>query len=98
MVKASRPVNTAGDFVARQWRGENMREAVVFIHHLFDRHAAERADIERLSARGGIESGAVEINTRAIRARIGDASPEFFEVTVVVVEALGHGFVANCTV
>jgi len=30
-----------------------MRDAVLFHHHLFDGHAAERADVERLAAEVG---------------------------------------------
>src|SRR5439155_26320049 len=54
----------------------------------------ECADVDRLTAGRGIESGAVERHPRAVVAPLdgGDRRIELAEIGIVVVEAIGHTY------
>ena len=69
VVEAARPVDDAGDPVARQRCLEDMGDAIALVHHVQDGDAAEPAGVERLAAGGGVEGGAVEVDPAAVGVR-----------------------------
>src|SRR5260370_41093168 len=98
VIEAPLPVDDAGDFGLSQRGAQNGRNpAIVVIHHLAHRHTAERAGVERLPARSGIERCPVQVDAPVVRARIDDASPEFSQITVAVGKAIRH-WIDNWTV
>src|SRR5262249_32073972 len=66
--------------------------AVILVPDLDDAEGTERAGVERLSARGGIERRAVERDDGAAAARLDalDAGVKFPKIRVGVVQAVGH--------
>ena len=67
--------------------------AVLVVDDVDDADAAERADVERLAAGGGIEARAIEDDDRAAVAAL-DARDRRVELTAVrigVIQAVGHG-------
>ena len=75
-------------------RGKHVSDAAVLgIEDVDDGQSAERASVERLSARGRIESGAVEGDERASVAlrRAGDRRVKLAEVRIRVIQPIGHG-------
>ena len=90
VIEAARPVDAASDFVASHRSGGDVRDPLVLLNHFEDRDAGNHTQVVRLAARGGIESGLIEIEAAAVRASLNDAPPELSEVAVVVVQARGH--------
>ncbi len=67
-----------------------MRDAIAFIDHLDYRPSAQLAGIERLATRRGIKRRAIQIDALPVRTRVYHASPEFGEITIVIIEPLCH--------
>ncbi len=67
-----------------------MRNPRILVDNFVHTHAAKCADVERLTAGGWIKRSAVQIDAPKIRARVNDTSPEFGQIAVVVIQAIGH--------
>ena len=62
VIEAAGPIDGALDRLARQGRGKAVGDAIVLVHHIDHRDAADGAGIEGLPAGGGVEGGAVEVD------------------------------------
>jgi len=67
-----------------------MGDAILFIDHVPDRHARQRAQVEGLSARSGIEGSAVEVHAPAVVGCLNDARAKLAEITILIVETFGQ--------
>jgi len=67
-----------------------MRDPAVFIHYVCDVDSAQLSDVERLATRSRIEGRAIQVSPQAIRARFNDTGPEFRQIAVVIIKAIGH--------
>ena len=76
----------------RDYAIENVQDLVALIHNVDDASLAERACVERLTARGRIEGGTIQDRRRlAIQiAHVHNACVELQHAGVGVIEALGH--------
>src|SRR5579862_9279988 len=90
VIEAPTPVDHAGDLTRGQRGAQHMRDASVLIYYFDDVDAAQLAGIERLAARGRIKSRPVQIDSLLLRARVHDASPEFRQIAVLVVQPIRH--------
>jgi hypothetical protein len=93
VVEPPRGVDRARHRVAdrrRQRRGQQVGDAVVLVHHVDDRHAAQGAEVVRLATRGRVERRPVQIDAPPVVGQVGDAGGEVVQRAVGVVEALRH--------
>ena len=90
VIEAPAPVDHARHFLFNHGSAGHMRDAAVLIDHLDDLDAAKRAGIERLAARGRIKGRPVKIDSLLLRARVHDASPEFRQIAVLIVQPIRH--------
>ena len=68
-----------------------MSHSFSFINYIDHRHTSQLAGIEKLSAGGGIERGAVKIDSPTFVASLDDRGFEFTQIGVSVIEAFGQG-------
>jgi hypothetical protein len=92
VVEPAAPVDPAAEPFADHRRGHHVRDALAFVHHVHDIHFAEPAGIEGLPAGGGIECGALEVDPPAVVRAIHHGRVEVDQISIAVVEALGHAF------
>ena len=92
VVEPARPVDRTLDAVPRHGRIEQVRDPVALIDDVDHRRRAEAPGVERLAAGGGVEGGAIEVDSSAVVAPLDHRGVEGGEVGVGVVEAAGHGW------
>ena len=100
VIEAADPVDFSSDRRAcdRRWSADKVHDVTRLV--LFDlehRGAAERAGVERLTARYRVKSGAIEPHCRAFAARVGTNHGGFERagVGLVVIQAIGRRHVGS---
>src|SRR4051812_12656422 len=92
VIEAARPVDLRGHLTSnfdRRRGGEYVRDAVILIDDVDDVLPGQGAEVVKLSARCGIESGSVEVEPLSVLRTIHDPSGELGQVGIGVVESLG---------
>ena len=92
VVESTQGINQASGVVEASgpWGVENMDDVIGFFDDIEDLAIAERAQIVRLAAGGGIERGAVQRQPQAIVRAMTNAGGEVPEVGVVIVKSVGQ--------
>ena len=70
IIEPADPIDDAGHLTFEQRRGEDMGDAVLFVHHIGHRNPVDSSKVVRLAARGWIERGLLQIETAAIGRRL----------------------------
>ena len=90
VIEAAAPVNSAGYRLPTEGPGEEMSYALTFVNHIDNLDPSELPGIERLTAGGGIEGSAVQIDPAGL-VRSGDNGGfEISQVRVGIIESLSH--------
>ena len=67
-----------------------MRNAIVFVYNLDNRHIVESAQIKRLASRSWIERGAIQINAEPVGGYVNHAGLELSQIAILIVQAIRH--------
>ena len=90
VIEAAVPLDAAPDSADTEWGAEEMDDALAFVHDIQNRDVVHPPAIERLTTRGGIEGGAIEVDTGTVTALIDHIRVELAKVGVGVIQSLGH--------
>jgi hypothetical protein len=63
MIEATGPVYPPGDTFGHEAGIEQVSDPAALINYVDDAHASKLSGVERLTTRGWIERGAIEVNT-----------------------------------
>ena len=93
VIEAPGPVHPAVHRAARvgQRGVEQMRDPGLLVDHVHHAPVAQRAGVEQLAARRGVERGAVQIDAAPAVGDLGDRGVEVGQRCIVIVEAGRHG-------
>ena len=94
VIEAALPVEPALHLalhLTQPYRGPYyVRDPVAFVHHILDRRAGDRACVEQLPSRSGIERRAVEIDPPAIGRLVHHTGAKLGQIRIGIIQALGH--------
>jgi hypothetical protein len=84
VIEAALPIDLALHFFALDGSGQHVHNSVAFIDHIHYRYIGDGTGIERLTTRGWLESGAVQIDSKVGRS-IYNAGAKFGEIGIGIV-------------